>query len=45
MISCTLGTLAANEVETLTFNARPTWMARSRLHGVLANPEQSQRRL
>ncbi|HWM69579.1 MAG TPA: SdrD B-like domain-containing protein, partial [Steroidobacteraceae bacterium] len=37
LISCTVGTLAANEVETLTFTARPTWMASPPSPRVLAN--------
>ena len=37
LISCTVGTLAANEVETLTFTARPTWMATPPSPRVLAN--------
>jgi uncharacterized repeat protein (TIGR01451 family) len=37
LISCTVGTLAANEVQTLTFTARPTWMASPPSPRVLAN--------
>jgi len=37
LISCTVGTLAANEVETLTFTARPTWMATPPSPRLLAN--------
>ena len=45
LISCTVGTLAANEVETLTFTARPTWMGLRRRHHVCwPIPPQWQRR-